>query len=953
MPAPVAIAFFEPRRRRPHALNATTTGERELQRHDRGGTTPLVVAGRQRATAHERQAPSVGGAAGSAITPHRQQEHHGGPARPISNGAPITLTGNAVGCDGRHLRRRHRDRRDPRCARRQHRHHRQRRHDRRERSRHPGLGSSSLKSTGSGSIALTGKGGGTSGIGVSISNPGATQSISSVDGNIQITGTASGGVPRRRVFELCREHCAVDGSGQRRVDGARQRQRERPVDRHHRHRARLLRPGAERVAALDRQQSRLQRSRHQQDDGRRRHLDPEGAEGHRLHRRRRHQRQQRQTKHRPRCRPATPTRPAMSAWRAAPSRATAAASRSAAAATRRPASPGATRQTAPASTWSGTTLNAGGGDITMHGHGWSNAASSGHGIYTQSGTTIQTTGSGAIALTGVGGDLVTASQSTGVLLNQVTRVLGQDGDITITGTGGNNTGGSFGVYLDNFGNGTYGATEVVSSGIGKINITGTGGSSRRLGRQHRLRLQLQCAGAERLRRHRHYRQRRLRAAARAAIWHQLEQQRLDRVDRHGAERGADRPDRQRRVRNQQQLGININADKVIAGLTRSPRPARSRATGRPSAPSTATSDSRHRRPGYGPTTAASHRQRLWRGRARRADCGLGAASVSAAVRRQWNGSGNSGLKLLSGSSTAPRHPGVGPGASPSAVGGLRRQRHLTGTASAIENGTAMSRPGGQSGARRGEHGEQRRPRRPRHDRHSVGIGNAAPGSLSLSDAELGELSWSGLSPSEARTRRDDDRHRIRVPGALAVVSGAGADITLAAPCKHEQCDGADVTLSAGATSSTQRRRGAGPGLGAWRVYSSDPQPTRGTGSSPNSSSTPPCTASRRCRAAATDCSIASHRAWPSTLIGVAAKVYDGNTMATLAPANYALTGAIDGDSVAIGNGSAIFDKRNAATARSSPHGSPYEREQRRDPVLRLIAMSASTAARSARSRRRR
>src|SRR6185437_10806190 len=105
---------------------------------------------------------------------------------------------------------------------------------------------------------------------------------------------------------------------------------------------------------------------------------------------------------------------------------------------------------------SGTTLDAGGGDIAVHGHGWS-APGGSHGIYTESGTTIQTTGNGAITLVGRGGDFVSpATQSTGVLLNQVTRVLGQNGDITITGTGGDNTAGSFGVYLDNFLNGTYG-----------------------------------------------------------------------------------------------------------------------------------------------------------------------------------------------------------------------------------------------------------------------------------------------------------------------------------------------------------------------------------------------------------------------------------------------------------------------------------------------------------------
>ena len=54
------------------------------------------------------------------------------------------------------------------------------------------LTDSSLRTTGSGSITLTGTGGGTSGRGVTIDNTGAGQAITSVDGDITITGSASG-----------------------------------------------------------------------------------------------------------------------------------------------------------------------------------------------------------------------------------------------------------------------------------------------------------------------------------------------------------------------------------------------------------------------------------------------------------------------------------------------------------------------------------------------------------------------------------------------------------------------------------------------------------------------------------------------------------------------------------------------------------------------------------------
>src|ERR1035438_6475142 len=51
------------------------------------------------------------------------------------------------------------------------------------------------------------------------------------------------------------------------------------------------------------------------------------------------------------------------------------------------------------------------------------------------------------------------------------------------------------------------------------------------------------------------------------------------------------------------------------------------------------------------------------------------------------------------------------------------------------------------------------------------------------------------------------------------------------------------------------------------------------------------------------------------LTGVVGKVYDGSTTATLAPGNYTVTGAIDGDTVVLGNATASYDSRNVGSAK--------------------------------------
>ena len=51
-----------------------------------------------------------------------------------------------------------------------------------------------------------------------------------------------------------------------------------------------------------------------------------------------------------------------------------------------------------------------------------------------------------------------------------------------------------------------------------------------------------------------------------------------------------------------------------------------------------------------------------------------------------------------------------------------------------------------------------------------------------------------------------------------------------------------------------------------------------------------------------------------TLVGTVSKVYDGTNVATLTPANFAATGAIDGDTVTLNNpASGTYDNRNVGT----------------------------------------
>src|SRR5207247_2520955 len=55
----------------------------------------------------------------------------------------------------------------------------------------------------------------------------------------------------------------------------------------------------------------------------------------------------------------------------------------------------------------------------------------------------------------------------------------------------------------------------------------------------------------------------------------------------------------------------------------------------------------------------------------------------------------------------------------------------------------------------------------------------------------------------------------------------------------------------------------------------------------------------------------------ASLTGVVAKVYDGTRAATLAPANYQLTGVVAGDAVALNDpASGLYDTKDVGTAKT-------------------------------------
>lgn len=116
----------------------------------------------------------------------------------------------------------------------------------------------------------------------------------------------------------------------------------------------------------------------------------------------------------------------------------------------------------------GTLVESVSGDINITGHGGNNGYQN-HGIYLYGGAIVRSTGTGEIALTGFGG--VGHSSNRGVHLDEEgTNVTSELGDIRITGQGG------VGIDSYNFGVWLVRGASVTSTGTARIFIEGTGGS---------------------------------------------------------------------------------------------------------------------------------------------------------------------------------------------------------------------------------------------------------------------------------------------------------------------------------------------------------------------------------------------------------------------------------------------------------------------------------------------
>ncbi len=122
----------------------------------------------------------------------------------------------------------------------------------------------------------------------------------------------------------------------------------------------------------------------------------------------------------------------------------------------------------------GSTISAGGGNISMRGQGGSDAGG-GTGVY--NGAAVTTTGSGTISVTGTGGSAGNLNVGVWNDANDGVGFQTVDGNITVAGTGGTGSGNAIGyyakaTYADNGLGGFLRAT-----GTGNIFLTGTGGNS--------------------------------------------------------------------------------------------------------------------------------------------------------------------------------------------------------------------------------------------------------------------------------------------------------------------------------------------------------------------------------------------------------------------------------------------------------------------------------------------
>ena len=130
-----------------------------------------------------------------------------------------------------------------------------------------------------------------------------------------------------------------------------------------------------------------------------------------------------------------------------------------------------------------STLNAGGGNITMTGNGYTGGTNTAgaYGIYVQggngagTGVTLQTSGTGTISLNGTGGGSGSGNTNYGINIGgNATTISTNTGAISLTGTGGNTTAtANYGVYAS--------GGSIAPAGAAPITITGTVGTGSNYG----------------------------------------------------------------------------------------------------------------------------------------------------------------------------------------------------------------------------------------------------------------------------------------------------------------------------------------------------------------------------------------------------------------------------------------------------------------------------------------
>ena len=200
------------------------------------------------------------------------------------------------------------------------------------------------------------------------------------------------------------------------------------------------------------------------------------------------------------------------------------------------------------------------------------------------------------------------------------------------------------------------------------------------------------------------------------------------------------------------------------------------------------------------------------------------------------------------------------------------------------------------------------------------VGSGPAGALTLSDAALANIDWGGaatltLGGSGTGAATIATGHVFAKP--VVVVTGSGADLTLAAPLTSSASgSGPAIVLNAGRNFvNTAGSAAIDAGTAAWRVYSTDPGADTRGGLVADFKQYDASFGSTTVLGSGNGL---LYRVAPTLSIGLAgtvSKVYDGGASAPL-PANFAVTGALDGDTVTVASTGASYDSRHAGSGKA-------------------------------------